>query len=75
MKNKIGQKIGIFILVGGISAGLYFLLIGIYTRISADPIIFFASLFIAVIVIGISGIILWKTGLDRKSTRLNSSHP
>ena len=63
MKNKIGQKIGIFILVGGISAGLYFLLIGIYTRISADPIIFFASLFIAVIVIGISGIILWKTGL------------
>ena len=38
-------------------------MISIYTRISADPIIFFASLFIAVIVIGISGIILWKTGL------------
>lgn len=63
MKNKIGQKIGTFILGGGICAGLYFLLIGIYTRISADPIIFFASLFIAVIVIVVSGIILWKTGL------------
>lgn len=48
---------------GGISIILYLVFIGMYTRLSADPIIFFASLFIAVIIIVINGVILWKSGL------------
>lgn len=63
MKNGSKQKVIAFIRGGGITVALYFLLIGIYTRIAADPIIFFASLFIAIIVIVISGVVLWKTGL------------
>lgn len=63
MKGRNKQKIGIFILGGGISIALYFLIIGIYTRISADPIIFFASLVVSVAVAVVNGIILRKTGL------------
>lgn len=63
MNKENKRKLWIFIRGGGISIILYFLFIGIYTRLSADPIIFFASLFIAVIIIAINGIILWKTKL------------
>ena len=47
---------------------MYLILIGIYTRISADPIIFFASLLIAVLVITIVGFILWHSKLFDKFT-------
>lgn len=57
------RKIFVFIRGGLISILLYFVLIGIYTRCSDDPIIFFASLFIAVIVIIINGFLLRRSGL------------
>lgn len=39
------------------------MLIGIYTRLSEDPIIFFASLVISIVVISIVVLILWRTKL------------
>lgn len=57
------KKFFIFIRGGVISILLYFVLIGIYTRCSDDPIIFFASLVIALVVILVNGILLWKSGL------------
>lgn len=48
---------------GGISVFLYLLCIGVYTRISKDPIIFFASLCIAIGTVVIVGLMLWKSRL------------
>lgn len=57
------RKIFVFIRGGVISILLYFILIGIYTRCSDDPIIFFASLVIALVVIAVNGLLLWRSGL------------
>lgn len=61
-KEKI-RKIVIFIRGGVLSILLYLVLIGVYTRCSEDPIIFFASLVIAMVVIGINGFLLRRSGL------------
>ena len=50
-------------LYGGISILLYFAFIGKYTRLSNDPIIFFASLIIGIVVIAIVVLILWRSRL------------
>lgn len=60
-ENK--RKVFAFIRGGVLSILFYFILIGIYTRCSDDPIIFFASLLIAVIAIMINGFLLWRSGL------------
>lgn len=57
------KKAAAFLKGGVIAVLLYFILIGIYTRVSDDPIIFFASLVIALVVIVINGFLLWKSGL------------
>ncbi len=63
MRKENKRKVFLFIRGGVISILLYLVLIGIYTRCSEDPIIFFASLFIAAIVIVINGFLLWKSNL------------
>lgn len=63
MKNRgkmVLKKFGVFAAGGVISLVLYLIMIGIYTRVSEDPIIFFASVVIAVIVSAAVWLILAK---------------
>lgn len=54
------KKILLFILGGVLAVSLYLFGIGIYTRVSLNPIIFFASLIIAVVVVLIICLVIDK---------------
>lgn len=58
--NKDNHNILRFIIGGGIDVVLYLFLIGAYVRISDDPIIFFASIIIAVITTILVCVVLYK---------------
>lgn len=43
----------------------YITTLGLYTRLSHDPIVFFASLFMAAVISALAGVLLWALGKKR----------